>query len=106
MILRRILTGIAACLFAVCAHASSGLNRGNGGEPRRLDPAFVGIVAESNILGDLLTGLTTLDAAARPVPGMAERWDISRDGKTWTFHLRQAQWSDGKPVTAGDFVFA
>jgi oligopeptide transport system substrate-binding protein len=105
MILRPLLASIAACLLAASTHASV-LNRGNGGEPRSLDPAFAGTVAESNILGDLLTGLTTLDAAARPIPGMAERWDISQGGKTWTFHLRQASWSDGKPISAGDFVFA
>ncbi|MBV9989736.1 MAG: peptide ABC transporter substrate-binding protein [Alphaproteobacteria bacterium] len=82
------------------------LNRGNGSEPKSLDPHFVNTVAESNILGDLLTGLTTLDAAARPIPGAAERWEVSADGKTWTFHLRKEMWSDGKPVTADDFVFA
>jgi oligopeptide transport system substrate-binding protein len=40
------------------------------------------------------------------VPGMAESWDISDDGRTYTFHLREAKWSDGKPVTAGDFEYA
>ena len=88
------------------AHALTVLNRGNGSEPKSLDPAFVDTVAESNILGDILTGLTTLDAAARPIPGVAERWDIAKDGKTWTFHLRKSPWSDGHPVTAQDFVFA
>ena len=39
-------------------------------------------------------------------PGAAETWEISEDGKTYTFHLRDAKWSDGKPVTAGDFVHA
>jgi len=39
-------------------------------------------------------------------PGMAETWEISDDGMTYTFHLRDAKWSDGKPVTAGDFVHA
>ncbi len=95
-----------ALLFTTSAHALTVLNRGNGSEPKSLDPAFVNTVAESNILGDVLMGLTTLDAAARPIPGVAERWDISKDGKTWTFHLRKSQWSDGKPVTAEDFVFA
>src|SRR5258706_4496475 len=61
---------------------------------------------ETNILGDMMVGLTTLDAAARPVPGIAERWEPSADGLTWTFHLRKARWSDGKPVTAENFVFA
>ena len=53
-----------------------------------------------------MVGLTTLDAAGRPIPGVAQSWTVSPDGKIWTFHLRKALWSDGKPVTAGDFVFA
>lgn len=36
----------------------------------------------------------------------AESWDVSSDGLTWTFHLRSMKWSDGKPVTAGDYVYA
>jgi len=39
-------------------------------------------------------------------PGMAKSWEISKDGMTYTFHLREAKWSDGKPVTGGDFVHA
>lgn len=97
---------ILLLIAALPAHALTVLNRGNGGEPKSLDPAFVDTVAESNILGDLLTGLTTLDAAARPIPGAAESWETSKDGKTWIFHLRNTSWSDGRPVTAGDFVFA
>lgn len=89
---------------ALPAQAETILNRGNGSEPETLDPAFATSQAELNVLGDLMVGLTTLDARARPIPGIAERWEISKDGLTWTFHLRQAQWSDGKPVTAQDFV--
>ena len=82
------------------------LNRGNGAEPDSLDPAFAGTAAEANILGDLMVGLTTLDAAARPIPGIADHWETSRDGLTWTFHLRRARWSDGSKVTAQDFISA
>jgi oligopeptide transport system substrate-binding protein len=82
------------------------LNRGNGAEPDSLDPQFAGSNAEENILGDLMVGLTTLDGAGRPIPGIAESWTASPDGLNWTFHLRKALWSDGKPVTADDFVFA
>lgn len=91
---------------ASAAHAQTVLNRGNGAEPESLDPAFAGGAAEINILGDMMVGLTTLDAAARPVPGIAERWETSKDGLRWTFHLRDARWSDGTPVAAQDFVFA
>lgn len=92
-------------LFALPVDAAT-LNRGNGAEPETLDPSFAGTQAEDNIIGDLMMGLTTLDAAARPIPGMAERWDVSKDGLTWTFFLRKSVWSDGAPVTAEDFAFA
>ncbi len=82
------------------------LTRGNGAEPESLDPQFAGSSAEQNILNDLMVGLTTLDAKACPIPGMAESWTASPDGLTWTFHLRKALWSDGQPVTADDFDFA
>jgi oligopeptide transport system substrate-binding protein len=101
--------GLALALLLLAsfpARAGGILNRGGGAEPESLDPAFAGSAAETNILGDLMVGLTTLDAAARPIPGIAERWETSPDGLTWTFHLRKAQWSDGKPVTAQDFIFA
>ncbi len=82
------------------------LNRGNGGEPRSLDPQQIGASAEANIAGDLMMGLTTEDANARPIPGAATHWQVSPDGLTWTFHIRNHLWSDGRPVTAEDFVFA
>ena len=58
------------------------------------------------MIDDLLVGLTTFDAAGRPVPGMATDWTVSADQLTWTFRLRPALWSDGTPVTAGDFVYS
>lgn len=88
------------------AQAEMVLNRGNGGEPDSLDPHFIGGTWESNIVGDLVMGLTTLDAAAKPIPGMAQSWSVSKDGLTWTFRLRAASWSDGAPVTSEDFAFA
>ena len=101
---------IAAALvllaWAGTAQAQSVLTRGNGSEPDSLDPHFVGTLPEENILDDLMVGLTTLDAAGKPIPGIAQSWTISPDGLTWTFKLRPASWSDGKPVTADDFDFA
>lgn len=82
------------------------LLRGNAGEPDTIDPALASGIQEGEIIGDLMVGLMTPDAMARPVPGMASHWQTSPDGLTWTFHLRQAQWSDGEPVTAEDFVYA
>jgi oligopeptide transport system substrate-binding protein len=97
---------LALMLMTALAQAQTVLNRGNGAEPESLDPAFAGGAAEIDILGDMMVGLTTRNAAAKPVPGIAESWEVSSDGLTWTFHLRDARWSDGAPVTARDFVFA
>src|SRR5215471_3731132 len=82
------------------------LRRGNAAEPSSLDPHFATGTWEDNVISDLLIGLTTDDASGRPIPGAAESWETSTDGLTWTFHLRNHQWSNGKPVTAGDFVYA
>jgi oligopeptide transport system substrate-binding protein len=80
--------------------------RGNAAEPDSLDPHFTQGVWESDITGDLLVGLTTPDVNGKAIPGAATNWDVSDDGLTWTFHLREHVWSDGVPVTADDFVFA
>src|ERR1700733_995607 len=79
---------------------------GNAAEPFTLDPTLSDSSWEFYIIGDLMMGLTTEDVMARPVPGMAERWETSPDGLTWTFHLRDTHWSDGVSLTADDFLFA
>ena len=88
-------------------HAQTGtFYLGNAAEPFTLDPNLSDAQWEDTIIGDMMMGLTTEDSKARPVPGMAESWQTSPDGLTWTFHLRDAQWSDGAPVTAEDFLYA
>ncbi len=82
------------------------LNRGNGGEPKSLDPHKIETMWEFYIENDILMGLTASGPDGKPIPGAAENWEVSEDGLTWTFHLRDHVWSDGTPVTAGDFVFA
>jgi len=86
--------------------AALSLDIANGGEPLSLDPHKVQGTWENDLVGQMFVGLTTEDAHADPIPGMAERWETSPDGLTWTFHLREAAWSDGTPVTAQDFVYA
>ena len=58
------------------------------------------------VIADCIDGLTQMDADGAAIPAIAESWDLSDDGLTYTFHLRDANWSNGSPVTAGDFVFA
>lgn len=81
-------------------------HRGNGAEPDTLDPHLAQGNWESHIIGDLMLGLTTEGPTGEAVPGAAESWEISEDGLTWTFQLREHFWSDGVPVTAHDFVYA
>jgi oligopeptide transport system substrate-binding protein len=100
------LAGAVALASAVPAQAETVLHRGNSAEPRTLDPHKVSWTWESNILGDLFLGLTTEAADGSIIPGAAESWTISDDGKTYTFKLRDAKWSDGEPVTADDFVYS
>jgi oligopeptide transport system substrate-binding protein len=77
----------------------------NGAEPESIDPAIVTGQLETRICYALFDGLLHFDRFGKPQPGVAKSWDISSDGKTYTFHLRSdAKWSNGDPVTAGDFV--
>lgn len=83
------------------------LYRGNASEPESLDPYLVRGAVEWTIVGGLFEGLVVPDMATlEPRPGAAERWEISADGRRYTFFLRaDAKWSDGSPVTAGDFEY-
>ena len=77
----------------------------NGTEPEDLDPHLVTGVPEHNIISALIEGLVSEDPKdLHPIPGNAERWEISKDATTYTFYLRpDAFWSNGEPVTAHDF---
>ena len=81
--------------------------RGNNTDPESLDPLQARSEPALNILRDLHEGLATLDATAQAVPGAARAWEVSADGLEWRFELNAAaRWSDGRPVTAADFVMA
>ncbi len=72
-----------------------------------LDPQIVEDVSGSAFVRDLFEGLLNQDADGNLVPGVATRYEVSDDKLTYTFYLRDnAKWSDGNPVTAGDFVYA
>lgn len=83
------------------------LRRGNGEEPRTLDPHRTQGVPAGNIVRDLFEGLTTEAPDGDIIPGAAMRWNISRDGKEYTFYLhRDLQWSNGDVLNAHDFVYS
>lgn len=80
----------------------------NFNEPEYLDPTYISALYEATIAMDLFEGLVSYDPKdAHPVPAGASHWDISTDQKVYTFHLRKnALWSDGRPVTASDYIYA
>ncbi len=96
-----------ALLFAcanVWAHENI-LNRGNGPEPSTLDAHRCQEVACGNVLRDLYEGLVAEGPDGAPIPGTAERWDVSADGLTWTFHLRaNLRWSNGQTLDAAQIA--
>ncbi|MEB2278599.1 peptide ABC transporter substrate-binding protein [Lysinibacillus xylanilyticus] len=82
------------------------LNLAITSEPPSLHPGLAEDTTSSAILINVFEGLTVSDAEGKPTPGMAEKWEISDDKKTYTFHLRDAKWSNGDTVVAGDFEYA
>ncbi|MFC0679513.1 ABC transporter substrate-binding protein [Lysobacter korlensis] len=98
---------LLACIPALAtARASQAqLERGNGPEPSTLDAHRCQEVACGNVLRDLYEGLVTEDARGRLIPGIAQHWSASADGRTWTFELRdELRWSNGDPLDAHDVV--
>jgi ABC-type oligopeptide transport system substrate-binding subunit len=83
------------------------LRRGNGSEPDSIDPQLARMEAAMTILRDCYEGLVSMAPDGRPIPGAAESWIVSADGRVYTFRLRvAARWSNGDRVVAEDFVHA
>ena len=112
-----LISALAALLVAGCtrerpaAYSADGtalrkvLRFGNGSEPQDLDPHTVTGTVEYRLFQTFFEGLVSEDPQMNIIPGVAERWEISPDGLTYTFHLRaDAKWSNGDPVTAQDFI--
>lgn len=124
----RLIVAAAALVLAACANPSAPLvaqtrsvsvsdapapasqqvlRRRIAMSPRTLDPTLATGQPATDVIQDLFEGLTTISAGGAMEPGVAASWTISPDGRTYIFHLRtDARWSNGKPVTAGDFVYA
>ena len=78
-----------------------------GGEPPTLDPTAATDSASIQVLRSLTYPLAYFDKDLNVVPGLADSWDISADGQTITFHLKEGlKYSNGDPIVAGDFVFS
>ena len=67
---------------------SAGVFRRLWQEPPTLDPHEAGDTASAGVLVEIYSGLVALNTALQVVPDLSERWDVSEDGKTYTFYLR------------------
>ncbi len=105
---------VSVGLLTGCGNRETRVEQGNregvlhvaiGAEPRDLDPHLVTAFTDMQVVLAFFEGLVAVDeVTSRPVPATAERWDVSDDGLTWTFHLRpDLKWSDGTPLTAETF---
>ncbi len=81
------------------------LNWNSGADPKTLDPGLNGASDAGHIINQTFEGLIR-EKSGELVPGLAESWEVSEDGLTVTFHLRESKWSDGTPLTAHDFVYS
>jgi len=110
-ILLILLVSTAAIFFGACSKTDSSskntvtYNLVIG--PKTIDPQLSTSISATKIDTQCMEGLIILGQKSGEVlPGAAEKWDVSKDGLTWTFHLRQnAKWSNGDPITANDFNF-
>jgi oligopeptide transport system substrate-binding protein len=112
--LNRSLRAVASTLLLGCSltlampapgRAETVLHRGIGATISTLDPQVNFLATDGFILDDIYEGLIDYDANGQIVPGAAEKWDVSDDGLTYTFHLRDGlKWSNGEPLVAQDFA--
>ena len=79
----------------------------SGSEPESLDPPVSSSQPDARIMMALFDGLTEYDPkTGQPIPALATSWEPNEDNSVFTFHLRDAKWSDGAPLTAEDFVYS
>ncbi len=106
---------LLASLFAAALGLASGARLepadftfNNGTEVTTLDPATVTGIPEGRVIRAIFEGLVVKDPKTlEPLPGAAESWEISADGLTYTFHIREgARWTNTDPLTAHDFVYS
>jgi len=97
-----------ALVFSISGFSAQILNLGNGAEPQEIDPHKTTGIPEFHIAHNLFEPLVSKDPKTlEPVPGAAESWTKSKDGKTYTFKLRKnGKWSNGEEVTAEDYIYS
>lgn len=86
--------------------SSDTINVDLGSDVPTIDPALTQDVTSARVIYDLFSPLVDFNQNNQPIPGIAQKWSVSKDGKVYTFHLRKGlKFSDGSPITAEDIVF-
>ena len=86
---------------------SGGVLRRLWSDPPTLDPHLSGDTTSAGVVVEIYSGLVALNTDLQLVPDVADRWEISEDGMTYTFYIRDnARFHDGKPITASDFKWS
>jgi len=76
-------------------------------DPPTLDWSLARDSTSITVITNIMRGLTQFGPRFEPVPALAQRWEVSADGRTYVFHLRKdVRWSDGRPLRARDFVYS
>lgn len=95
-----------SCSKKADSHPNDMIRVDTGSEVPTLDPTLSEDTSSTRIAFDLFAGLVDFDQHNKIIPGMASSWNISPDGRVYTFHLRKGlKFSDGSPITANDFVY-
>ena len=106
--MKKIFLILTLLLFALSCGNKNGNNKtlslNIGSEPTSIDPQITTDIAGGTVDELILEGLLRKDKNGKSVAGLAEKWETSKDGLVWTFHLRNGiKWSNGDPITAKDF---
>lgn len=102
-----LIINLSGCSHQNQTQSTNIINVDIGSDVPTLDPQMSEDVSSARVLYDLFEGLVSQDQSNKPIPGLAEKWDISPDGKTYTFHLRpDLKFSDGSPITTKDVIFS
>jgi len=102
-----LLTGCPALLTTPTASTAGGVLKLYGIDPYTLDPAVAGDGNSHDFIVQIFSGLVRLDDNLEPAPDIAEKWELSRDRRTYTFYLRNdVRFHDGRGVTAADFKYS
>lgn len=101
-----VLVNVAISPLVVANANENSINLSISSEPPTIDPALGTDTTSGAVIDNVFEGLTAVTPDGEIVPAAAESWDVSEDGLTYTFHLREnGKWSNGDPVVAGDFEY-